>query len=309
MSHSTTVLVTGAEGLVGRHVVRALFDTDTCNVIAVSRRSALPNQERLIWEYADLRQPSEVLALARSRPDVIVHAAAVIPRTLDDAEAAQANRAIDDNTFALARQLGASLIYMSSQSVYEDCAPPWAESLEVHPKSVYAAEKYRSEMEIKALRLPSATLRISSPYSASDVGRQGVLYHFAREAVAGRPLTVAGNGMRAQDFVHGADVARAVVSVIRHLQTAQTGLQVDTFNIAAGHPVSMTDLAELVVRCCGSGEVVHQGGVETKPHFKAEMPITRAMQVLRWQPRVNLGVGLEQLIRHMRGDNEDWLVI
>lgn len=309
MSHTSTVLVTGAEGLLGRHIVRALLDTDACEVIAVSRRVSLPPaQDRLAWAHVDLRQPSEVLALAHPRPDIIVHAAAVIPRSLEDAEAAQANQAMDNNTFALARQVDASLIYMSSLSVYEGCPPPWTESLAIRPKSAYAASKYRSEMEIKALSLPSATLRISSPYSASSVDRPGVLYHFVREAVAGRPLTVAGNGMRAQDFVHGADIARAVVSVIQHWQAPRAERLTDIFNIAAGHPVSMTELAELVVRCCGSGEVVHQGA-ETEPLFRAEMPVSRAMQVLRWRPQVGLRTGLEQLIRHMRGSHEDWLAI
>lgn len=308
MSHTLTVLVTGAEGLLGRHVVRALIETDAIQVIAVSRRAAPPAQERLTWVHADLRHPTETLALANARPEVIVHAAAVIPRTLGDVEAAQANRAIDDNMFVLARQVEASLVYVSSVSVYEGCPPPWTEALAVHPTSAYAASKFHSEMELQALRLPSAILRISSPYSATDVDRPGVLYHFVREAVAGRSITVAGEGIRAQDFVHGADIARAVLSVIRHWQASLAAPQTDTFNIAAGHPISMTELAELVVRCCGSGEVVHQGS-ETEPRFRAEMPVSRAMQLLRWQPRVELRAGLEQLVRHMRGSHEDWLVI
>ena len=198
---------------------------------------------------------------------------------------------------------------MSSLSVYEGCDTPWSESLAVHPTSSYAVSKHRSEQAIQALGLPGATLRISSPYSASNINRQGVLYHFAREAVAGRPFIVTGKGERAQDFVHGSDIGRAVTAaVIRHWQASPAEARAETFNIAAGHPVSMAELAELAVSCCGSGHIVHEG-VEAEPPYRAELSVSRAKEFLQWQPRVELRAGLEQLIRHMRGSYEDWLVV
>jgi UDP-glucose 4-epimerase len=308
MNQTPTVLVTGAEGLLGRHIVRALVDTDTCQVTAVSRMAVWPATKCLTWVNADLRQASEVQEMASLKADVIIHAAAMLPRTLDDAAAAEANHAMDDHMLLLARQSGASLIYMSSLSVYEDCDTPWDESLAVHPVAAYAASKHQSERAIQALGLPAATLRISSPYSASDITRPGVLYHFAREAVAGRPLIVTGKGERAQDFVHGADIGRAVVAVLQHWREHAAGARAETFNIAAGHPISMTELAELVVSCCGSGDLVHDG-VEDGPPYRAELSVARAKEILRWQPQVELRAGLEQLIRHMRGSHEDWLVV
>lgn len=308
MNYTPTVLVTGAEGLLGRHIVRALVDTDACQVMAVSRRTVRPAAKRLTWVSADLRQASEVQAMASLNADVVIHAAAALPRALDDAAAAEANQMMDDHMLLLARQSGASFIYMSSTSVYEGCDAPWGESLAVHPMAAYAASKHRSERAIQTLGLPAAMLRISSPYSASEINRPGVLYHFAREAVAGRPLIVTGKGRRAQDFVHGSDIAHAVTAVIRHWQAGPAEARAETLNIAAGHPVSMAELAELVVSCCGSGHIVHEG-TEAEPPYRAELSVSRAKEILRWQPRVELRTGLEQLIRHMRGSHEDWLVV
>lgn len=300
--------MTGADGLLGRHIVRALVDTDACQVTAVSRSTIRPATKCLTWVRADLRQATEVQAMAGLGADVIIHAAAVLPRTLDDSVAAEVNQVMDDNMLSLARQGGASFIYMSSLSVYEHCDTPWSESLAVHPTSSYAASKHRSERVIQGLGLPAVTLRISSPYSAFRIDRKGVLYHFAREAVAGRPLIVTGTGGRAQDFVHGSDIARAVTAVIRYWQASPAEARAETLNIAAGHPVSMAELAELVVSCCGSGHIVHEG-VEAEPHYRAELSVSRAKEILQWQPRVELRTGLEQLIRHMRGSHEDWLVV
>ena len=309
MSPAPTVLVTGAEGLLGRHIVRKLLDAPIHRTIAVGRNASPAVIDHLTWVRADLRDPMAVQALAAFGADVIVHAAAVLPTTLDDAAAANANQDLDTNIFSLARSTDAALIYLSSQSVYERCATPWTESLIVQPISAYAAGKYRSEIALKELGLPTAALRISSPYSATDPERKGVLYHFAREAVAARPLTVLGRGLRAQDFVHGMDVARAVMAIILHWQSYPASPpRADTFNIARGTPVSMSDLAELVVECAGSGEVVHTG-VEDEADYRAELSVSRAWDILGWRPRVGLRAGLDQLIRHLRGAHEDWLVV
>ena len=175
--------------------------------------------------------------------------------------------------------------------------------------SAYAASKYRSERALQALGLRGAILRISSPYSAFDISRPGVLYHFVREAVAERRLVVNGKGERAQDFVHGSDIGRAVVAVLQYWQAQPAKTAVETFNIAAGRPTSMTELAELVVSCSGaSGIVVHEGA-EAEPSYRAELSVSRAKEILQWQPQVELRAGLEQLIRHMRGSYEDWLAV
>lgn len=308
MNAFPTVLVTGADGLLGRHTVRSLKDAGMCRLTAVSRRPHAGPAQGKEFVRADLLRPQDVEALSGIGADIIVHTAAVLPRTLDDQQAAEANRLMDKHVFALARRTSASVVYLSSLSVYEGCALPWRESTEVQPRSAYAAGKHRSELEAEALGVPVVALRISSPYSAATPERPGVLYHFTREAVAQRPLVVAGQGLRTQDFVHGADVARAIIAVIRRWigQPAQAISEV--FNIAGGQPVSMVDLARLVVAICGTGTVRHEGS-EPEPAFHADMPVTLAWDLLTWQPQVALRTGLEQLVRHLRGAHEDWLAV
>lgn len=308
MSHSLTVLVTGAQGLLGRHIVRALDDTEEYRVLAVGRRASPPSTERVAWLESDLCQSASVQDLAQTGAAVIVHTAAVLPTTMDDVSAAGANRLMDAHVLRLAQETRASLIYLSSQSVYEACATPWEETQAVHPSSAYAAGKHRTEIDLRLLGLPTAALRISSPYSAADTTRPGVLFHFVREAVAGRQLTVMGDGQRTQDFVHGADVARAVLAVLRLWRTSPALVRNGTFNVASGRAVSMRTLAELVVSCCGSGEVV-QLGSDANAHQRAELSVARACETLGWKPQVGLRAGVEQLVRHMRGSHEDWLAV
>jgi len=308
MSHVQTVLVTGAEGLLGRHIVRALAVAGQYRVLAISRRTRRPTTDQVEWLNADLCQASSVQTLASTGADAIVHTAAILPKSMDDHNAADANRTMDAHVLQLAQGTQASLIYLSTQSVYEGCPTPWTEAQTVHPTAAYAAGKHRTEINAMALGKPSASLRISSPYSAADPARPGVLFHFVREAVAGRPLTVAGDGQRTQDFVHGADVARAVLSILKKWQANPSSASSDIFNIASGRPVSMGALAELVVACCESGKVVHADS-DANGFQRAELCVARAWEILGWKPQVELRTGLEQLIRHLRGSHEDWLAV
>lgn len=302
------VLVTGAEGLLGRHIVRALTDTPDHPVVAVTRRSNPPALPGVLWRTADLCSGVAVQELADVSAAVIVHAAAILPPSPDDAEAAQANLQMDSHVLQLAERTRASLIYLSSQSVYEYEPIPWRETQPAQPTSAYAAGKRRTELAARALPTASASLRISSPYSAVDLSRPGVLFHFVREAVADRPLTVMGDGARTQDFVHGADVARAVVAVLRAWRAKPDPTRHDVFNIASGKAVSMKRLAELVVSCCGSGRIEHAGADRHGDH-RADLSIAHAAALLGWQPQIGLDTGLTQMVRRLRGSHEDWLAL
>ena len=303
-----TVLVTGAEGMLGRHIVRALTDASDQPVVAVTRRNshqALPN---VYWITADLHRHTEVQKLSEARAAIIVHAAAILPRSLDDVRAARANLEIDTHVLQLAERTRASLIYLSSQSVYEHESIPWSETQTVHPSSAYAANKHRSEQAACTLHTSTTVLRISSPYSAIDPSRPGVLFHFVREAMSGRTLTVMGDGGRTQDYVHGADVARAVVAALRAWGTKGDTVRHDIFNIAGGKPVSMQRLAEQIVSCCGSGRIEHAGSDHNGYH-RGVLSITHAKTSLGWKPQIELNTGLAQLVRRLKGAHEDWLAI
>lgn len=308
MSQRLSVMVSGADGLVGRHIVRMLLDNGVEHVIAITRRGPRPVDERLHWINADLCKSGDVDAMASLRPGIIVHAAAALPRSLDDVEASERNARMDAHLLALARTAAAGFIYLSSQSVYERCALPWTEVLPVAPSSRYAAGKYRSERQVLALPQVSAILRISSPYSAATSERSSVLYHFVREAIAGHCLQVKGQGTRCQDFVHAADIACAVGAIVAAWRDKTRAMFTGIFNVASGRPISMIELAKLVVASCGAGEISFSG-VDPEASFRAEISIKRADEILGWQPRVPLQAGIEQLIRRFRGLHEDWLAV
>jgi UDP-glucose 4-epimerase len=307
-NHRPKILITGSEGHLGRHVVRLLCDANIGDVVCVHRNSFPSPSKGVISVFADLTQYGHVNELKKYQPDIVIHLAANIPLTSDDDYASKNNRLIDDNIFSLISKLDTFYIYISSLSVYEGCAIPWIESLKVDPKTAYAKSKYDSEKQILNSDNKSVILRLSSPYSAINHTCQSVLYHFAREAIMDRTLFVNGNGARSQDFVHGIDVARAILSIINCWEVGERNLPKEIYNIASGQHISMIDLANLVVSCSGMGKIqLERSHVD---HFyKVDMPISRANNMFGWSPRVTLRDGIDQLIRRLRGGDEDWFVV
>ena len=307
MSTSPIVLVTGADGLIGRHIVQTLTRQKIGRVVSVSRGSSSQRSPDELRVYANLLDVKQTETLAEINPDIIVHAAAVLPVGLGDEGAAEKNKVIDRNVFQLVDSTKARLIYFSSISIYENNKHPWVESQCSRATSIYAVEKYRSEMRVNELCHPSVILRISSPYSAVSYERPGVLFHFVRQAVAGGLLTVSGNGHRTQDFIHGSDISSAVAAVINNWTSGEVLLAKETFNVASGKPFSMIDLAELIVRIAADGRVSLVRGVDE--HYRADVEISYIRDTLGWTPEVSLEDGLTQLIRRARGADEDWFIV
>ena len=189
---SPLILVTGADGLVGRYVTRLLSQFH--RVVAISRHGAFTREDGIHSINVDLGVALEVQRIADIRPDLIVHLAAALPVGPNDAAVASVNQLIDLHIFNLAKIADASVVFCSSVSVYENQPGPWLESLPLNPASAYALSKLQSERLFSDLAAGSASLRISSPYGATHLWRSGVLFHFARLSVAGKQLTICGDG-------------------------------------------------------------------------------------------------------------------
>lgn len=299
------VLVTGAGGLVGRHIVRSLAKVPSIRLLGVIRGDATAfGCPHITVELASAAAYDELVRLA---PAAIVHAAAVLPSSFDDKAAALANASIDKNVVRIAETLGAGVIFLSSSSVYANAPLPWTEDVQLGPLPAYAASKLDTETKLRQLGRYAA-LRISSPYSAVDDTRRSVLYNFVRQAVASEPLRVSGTH-RTQDFIHAQDIGNAVrLALLRMLSTTDPALS-GVYNIVSAAPISMLSLAEKIVSLCGTGQVIPVPSRGEGVTYRAVLSREKARLDLNWEPEVAIESGIAQLIRRMRGGHEDWLVV
>lgn len=291
------VLVTGAGGLIGSYTVRALHNGG--HEVTALYRNVPPRKEGYPWNIMklDLLESRSDLILESISADVVVHCAAVLPSQFDGEEAglvAAINRQIDERIVKSCEHKDCLLIYMSSGSVHGLRGSPWTEESPVYPQGAYALAKFETEQKILELINRCIIFRISAPYGAEQRNKT-VLRTFIERALANLDLQYHGSGKRQQDFIAAADVARAIVHAV--LQTNAKGI----FNIASGSPISMKDLAELVVRIVSrtTSKIVPSGQPDVQEDYRAWFDTSKAKREIGWYPTISLDKGIRNWVNYL----------
>lgn len=159
-------------------------------------------------------------------------------------------------------------------------------------KSACAAY-YRMYAQVHGLN--AVVLRLSNPYGPHPLQESykgfGVLNHFIDRALLDRPITLFGDGSQLRDFVYIDDVVEAVMEA-----SARRGLGGRAINIGSGEGVSLAMAAEEVVELAGRGSVIQVPWpadlslIETGDFY---FDVSRAREVLDWEPKTSLRLGLE----------------
>jgi dTDP-glucose 4,6-dehydratase len=171
----------------------------------------------------------------------------------------------------------------------------WGNVNPVGPRSVYDEAKRFSEALTTAYRsaygLDSGMIRIFNTYGPRmrvDDGR--AVPNFVGQALAGEPLTVAGDGSQTRSICYVDDT---VAGLLAYAQSAET----EPVNIGNSEEMTMLGLATLVKRLTGSSSaVVHVDLPVDDPKLRCP-DISRARGRLGWEPQVSPVDGLERTIR------------
>lgn len=292
------MLVTGAGGFVGRHVVTALLDHGY-PVVVLLRQSTLPQEvlaqckSVVLGDICDPRIQQEILR----QVEVVCHLAAHIPSVVDDLqEAALCHQVNAKATLELAMKAAYQgirrFVHLSTGNMYAASKRPCRESDSLYPaghSTGYFASKLAAELYVtdvsQRTALEGIILRIGTPYGPGEPSRK-VIPTFLRLAAQGRTLRIANGGVAKLNFVYVDDVADCIVKAI---ERGQPGI----YNVASGEHTSLRQLADTVVELSGEPEVQ----VEVEPAASgcfagfAALSITKAKRTWRFAPRP-LDVGL-----------------
>ena len=292
------IFVTGASGLIGFCICRELERSALQYVYAGRERLPSLRGKFIRWDLST--EPFESVSARLPIPSVIVHCAAATPSSTEvcTESVAVSNRIIDANIGACAARSSARVIFMSTTAVYGSLGGQVvceADALPLSHLSHYALEKSISERMFLDLDPCNTVLRINAPYGARQ--RQlTVLRRFILNALAGRNIEVFSRGVRRQDFTHVSDIARLAVNVVR---SEEGGV----FNISTGKPVSMLELARLVICTVGSAStrVILSDRVDPQEHFRANFDTHLAQEKIGWTPLVPLTEGITECVKELRG--------
>jgi dTDP-glucose 4,6-dehydratase len=216
------------------------------------------------------------------------------------------------HTLGLAKEKGARFLLASTSEAYGDpqVHPQpetyWGHVNPVGPRGVYDEAKRFAEAMTMAYRraqgVDTAIVRIFNthgPRMRPDDGR--AVPTFIRQALAGEPLTVAGDGSQTRSIQYVDDL---VEGCLRLLDSGLAG----PVNIGSADEVSIIDLA-LAIRdlCRSASPVVHVERPEDDPTVRRP-DTTLARRELEWEPRVPLVEGLRRTVRWFRAELADPVV-
>ena len=301
MNGKRYILVTGATGFLGRHLVRFLLKQPGLHIVGVSKNGGQIGDFQI--NRVDLSLPQEVTVWRNDQPtfDAIFHLAAIVPLSFYLAEAEQSffnNLHITQNMLSIAISDRASFIYTSGTSIYgTNENVPLTENTLPRPDNVYSLSKYVGELlcDIAHVRhcISTTILRITAPYGPFQTAPT-VINIFLKAALENRDLLLFGSGNRTQDFTYIDDIVQALWLAYKKQKTG-------VHNIAGGQPITMRDLAETVLSVVPGtkSKIIYSGQSDPQEEYRGIFTIEKARYELGYEPRTSLPEGLRACMAAM----------
>jgi UDP-glucose 4-epimerase len=288
------ILVTGGAGFIGSHVVDKLADAGFAPRIYDLQPSPHHETGAVETVIGDLFD-EEALRTAMQDCDAVVHLAAYADVGIVAEQPVSAEECNSRGTLAVleaARATGTRVIYGSTIWVYGNSEDGLIdeESPIGLPDHLYTASKLAGEMYCTSYAelydVPCTILRFGIPYGPR-ARPSAVIPIFVGKAVAGDPLTIAGDGLQTRRFVYVEDLADGVVAALEH------GGENRIYNLAGDETVTIRQLAEVVSEIVGDTEIVYTPG-RNGDFGGAVISNERAANELGWRASTPLHEGVRR---------------
>ena len=210
------------------------------------------------------------------------------------------------NALGLAKFKRARFLLASTSEVYGDpqVHPQpetyWGHVNPIGPRGVYdEAKRYAEALTMAYHRqqgVDTAIVRIFNTYGPRMRAHDGrAIPTFLRQALQDRPITVFGDGSQTRSFCYVDDLIRGIVAL------AESDVHVPV-NIGNPAEMSLLQLAEAVIAATGStSSIVFEALPVDDPQVR-QPDITRARQLLGWEPEVSREEGLRRTLASLEGD-------
>ena len=316
------VLITGGAGFVGSHLAEALlgrgdevFVLDNLSTGSIHNIAHLKEHARFHYTIDSITN-EPLLAELVDRADTVVHlAAAVGVKLIVEAPVHTIETNVHGTEVVLkhANKKKKLVLIASTSEVYgKSVEVPFREDADlvlgptVKHRWAYACSKMIDEFLAlaywKERKLPVIIVRLFNTVGPRQTGQYGmVIPNFVRQALAGQPITVFGDGTQSRSFTYVGDVVRAMVALVDEPRAVG-----QVFNIGNGTEITIADLASKVKQLAESSSTIvrvpydqaYEAGFEDMPRRVPDISKLRAL--VGYQPTVELDEILTRVIEYFR---------
>ena len=316
------VLITGGAGFIGSFLSEALLDAgheifvlDNLSTGSIDNIEHLKPQPKFHYTIDSITN-EPLLAEYVDRCDVIFHlAAAVGVKLIVEAPVHTIETNVHGTEVVLkhASKKKKLVVLASTSEVYgKNSAVPFREDADLvlgqtrQHRWAYACSKAIDEFLAlaywKEKKLPIIVIRLFNTVDPRQTGQYGmVIPSFVQQALAGRPITVFGDGSQSRSFTYVGDVVNGMIALANEPRAVG-----DVFNLGNGHEITIRELAERVKQLTGSpSEIVtipyeraYETGFEDMPRRVPDLSKVRAL--IGYKPRVRLDEILTRVVDYFQ---------
>ncbi|XP_006428995.2 UDP-glucuronic acid decarboxylase 1 [Citrus clementina] len=309
------LVVTGGAGFVGSHLVDKLIDRG--DEVIVIDNFFTGRKDNLVHHFRNPRFElirHDVVEPILLEVDQIYHLAcpaSPVHYKYNPVKTIKTNVMGTLNMLGLAKRVGAKFLLTSTSEVYGDPLEHpqketyWGNVNPIGERSCYDEGKRTAEtLTMDYHRGAGVEVRIArifntyGPRMCLDDGR--VVSNFVAQAIRRQPMTVYGDGKQTRSFQYVSDLVDGLVALME-------GEHVGPFNLGNPGEFTMLELAEIVKETIDSSATIEfRPNTADDPHMR-KPDITKAKELLNWEPKVPLREGLPRMVSDFRNRilNED----